>query len=85
MQTESRDPPLHQSAIVVTAHSCNYHHTNTTGAMDIDATPNGSAGPSTSPFANLTLAVDSYTLDAAAGKRRLKQIEEDGSLTFEEP
>lgn len=54
--------------------------------MDIDR-PNGNgAGPSgPSPFADVKLSVDAYTLDAASGKRRLREIEPDGSLTFEEP
>ncbi|CAK9786235.1 hypothetical protein CC85DRAFT_328422 [Cutaneotrichosporon oleaginosum] len=54
--------------------------------MDIDQ-PNGDdAGSSRpSPFADVKLSVDAYTLDAASGKRRLKEIEPDGSLTFEEP
>lgn len=53
--------------------------------MDVDQ-PNGNGGPSgPSPFADVKLSVDAYTLDAAAGKRRLKDIEHDGSLTFEEP
>ncbi|TXT06043.1 hypothetical protein VHUM_03516 [Vanrija humicola] len=43
--------------------------------------PNGDAA---SPFADVRLAVDAYTLDTAAGKRRLKQIEHDGSLTYDE-
>ncbi|KAL1409641.1 hypothetical protein Q8F55_003637 [Vanrija albida] len=44
--------------------------------------PNGDTTPS--PFADVHLAVDAYTLDPAAGKRRLKQIEHDGTLTYDE-
>lgn len=39
---------------------------------------------SASPFADVRLAVDAYTLDTAAGKRRLRQIEHDGTLTYDE-
>jgi hypothetical protein len=47
---------------------------------------NGQASSSTaSPFANVALAIDSYTLDAASGKKKLKTIELDGTLTYEEP
>ncbi|BEJ11961.1 hypothetical protein CspHIS471_0204210 [Cutaneotrichosporon sp. HIS471] len=53
--------------------------------MDIDE-PNGNGEPSgTSPFAEVKLSVDAYTLDAASGKRRLRDIEVDGNLVFEEP
>jgi hypothetical protein len=50
-------------------------------------TANGEAStlPTPSPFANVSLAIDSYTLDAASGKRRLRNIEPDGTLTFDEP
>lgn len=81
---------MHPSTFVVAFELCISTSTSTPDytTMDVNPAPNGDAGPSTtsaSPFAGLTLAVDSYTLDVAAGKRRLKQIEEDGSLTFEEP
>ncbi|BEI81361.1 hypothetical protein CcaverHIS002_0205210 [Cutaneotrichosporon cavernicola] len=53
--------------------------------MDIDE-PNGNGEPSgTSRFADVKLSVDAYTLDAASGKRRLRDIEADGNLVFEEP
>lgn len=45
--------------------------------------PNGEA--STSPFNGVALAVDAYTLDAATGKRRLKAIDPDGVLEYDEP
>lgn len=44
-----------------------------------------SQSQSQSPFANVAIAIDSYTLDAASGKRRLRTVEPDGSLTYDDP
>ncbi|GMK54229.1 hypothetical protein CspeluHIS016_0108150 [Cutaneotrichosporon spelunceum] len=54
--------------------------------MDVDEpNGNGSGEPSASPFRDIRLSADTYTLDVASGKRRLRDIEPDGNLVFEEP
>jgi len=75
-----------------TSSESNKSETNTTTRTHIynntvaTMTANGQATDSKpSPFANVALAIDAYTLDAASGKRKLRTIEPDGSLTFEEP
>lgn len=46
--------------------------------------PNGASSTS-SPFTGVSVAVDAYTLDTATAIRRLKTIEADGTLTYDEP
>jgi hypothetical protein len=40
---------------------------------------------SADPLDGLRVSVDSHTLDATSGKRRLRAIEPDGTLTYEDP
>jgi hypothetical protein len=40
---------------------------------------------SADPLDDLRVSVDSHTLDATSGKRRLRAIEPDGTLTYEDP
>lgn len=53
----------------------------------MDTQPNGEAeaGPSTTPFSSLSLAVDAYTLDSASGKRRLRALQPDGTVEYDDP
>ncbi|KAK4686555.1 hypothetical protein P7C73_g3572, partial [Tremellales sp. Uapishka_1] len=44
----------------------------------------GTNGSPPNPLENLHLSLDPLTVDAAAGKRRLKTVEADGSLTYDD-